>query len=399
MIPAILRRPISGELVVIDSQFPQKEPMGFRNIEVNEYLKRFSHIDAYAMYPMKPGPEAWFEHGYGIDFKVYQQNKKGYLNFYPQNAKRIHYLHKNRRYKFKLAYSFFLAETFTLLPFYEKHNIPFVFVLYPGGAFGLDNEASDNMLRRIFESPCFRKVIVSQRLTRDYLITKQLCDAGNIEYVYGGFVQFKPEDVKPKRYYNKHKDTFDLCFIASKYTEKGIDKGYDLFIESAKILAKKFPDMRFHVVGNFTEHDIDITDIQSKVIFYGYQKSDFFPNFYAGMDVMISPNRPHKLYEGNFDGFPLAVDAGYCGTAMFVSDELKMNDHFTNHKDIVIVPVDAKKIAQLVTRYYTNIEALYEISKRGMKASHKFFSIEQQLKGRIDLLSKVYKDETGEPLS
>ncbi len=392
------KKTIREDFVIIDSQFPQKEPMGFRNIEINEYLKRLKNASVYAMYPMKPGPEAWFAHGYGVDKKAFDENRAGYLEHFPQNRDRVHQLDEHAKYRFKLAYSFFLAETYVLLPFFEKHHIPFVFILYPGGAFGLDNPGSDAMLKEIFSSKYFKGVIVSQKLTKKYLLRKKLCKATDISYVYGGFVQFSPDDVRPKKYYGKDKKTFDICFVAAKYTEKGIDKGYDAFIAAAKILTKKTEDIHFHIIGNFDKSDIDVKELGSHIHFYGYQKADFFPDFYARMDIMISPNRPGKIYEGNFDGFPLGVDAGYCGTAMFVSDELAMNEHFTNNKDIVIVPIDPKQMAKIVLRYYNNPSELYELSKRGAEASHRFFAIEQQIKDRLKTFSRIYDREYMEEL-
>src|SRR6185295_5830816 len=132
-----------------------------------------------------------FSHSYGMSYKQFKENKRGYLRYYPYNASRIHYLHERRNYHIGLAYSFFLGETYVLLPFYEKHHIPFVFTLYPGGAFGLDHEQSDIMLRKLFQSPMFRGVIVTQKITEDYLLRTKLCPADKITYIYGGFIQFK----------------------------------------------------------------------------------------------------------------------------------------------------------------------------------------------------------------
>ena len=44
------------------------------------------------------------------------------------------------------------------------------------------------------------------------------------------------------------------------------------------------------------------------------------------MDLIISPNVPFVLASGAFDGFPTAccMEAALSGTAMFVTDELKL---------------------------------------------------------------------------
>lgn len=386
-----LRGADTQDFVVIDSQFPQKDPFAFRNTEINEYMRRIVNFSSYTMYPMAPGNDAWFAHSYGMEQEAFAENKRGYEKHFPQNGTRISYLQKNRRYHFKLAYSYFLGETYVLLPFYEMHKVPFIFTLYPGGGFGLDFDKSDAMLEKIFSSPYFRGVIVTQQLTRDYLLKKKLCPPERISYIYGGFVQFRPEDLKSKQFYGRDKTTFDICFVGAKYTERGIDKGYDLFIAAAKIIAQAAPNARFHVVGGFDKNDIDSTEFEDKITFYGFRGPDFLSNFYACMDIYLSPNRPRELYPGNFDGFPLGIDAGYCGVAMWITDELKMNHHFDEQKEIVVIPLDEVKIARMVLSAYQNPQELYELSAQGQSRAAELFDINFQITERIKIYGRNIK--------
>lgn len=390
---SLFKKTIKGDIAVIDSLFPQKEPFGFRNTEINEYFKRINNVDAYAMHPTKPWGDAWFPWSYGSDREVYEKNRQGYLEHYPENKSRLHYLNEHGKYRFKLAYSYFLAETYVLLPFYEKNKIPFIFVLYPGGAFGIDNEQSDKMLERICRSKYCKGVIVTQRITKDYLIAKSFCPEEKITYIYGYFSQFEKKDVKQKKFYQKDKQTFDVCFVAAKYTEKGVDKGYDLFIETAREICKITDDIMFHVVGGFDESEVDITDIKSRIKFYGYKRPDFLSEFYSEMDIFLSPNRPYKIFPGNFDGFPLGVDASYCGVALFASDELDMNDHYIDNENIIIVPVNANKIADKIIKAYSNLEDLYELSAKGQTNTQALFDTSYQIDQRIKLFEKYVKVE------
>lgn len=382
------KKTIKEDFIIIDSSFPQKIPFGFRNVEINEYFKRIKNCNSYTMYPMLPGPDAWFTHGYGVDRAQFEENKSGYLSHYPNNSKRIRYLSPNKNYNVKLAYSFFLAETYVLLPFLEKNKIPFVFVLYPGGAFGLDNNKSDQMLRSIFGSEFFRGVIVTQDITREYLIRKKMCEKSKISYIYGGLVQFKKDQVLTKKYFHKDKKTFDICFVAAKYSDRGIDKGYDIFIDVAKKLSKKFDDIRFHVVGGFNKNEIDVSEIESKINFYGYKDSDFLLKLYSKMDIALSPNRPFKLFNGNFDGFPLGADASFCGTALFVSDNLGMNSKYVDRTDIVIIKNDSEKIFQDIIFYYNNLNLLYNISNNGQIKTQRLFNTDYQINSRQKIFNK-----------
>lgn len=388
-------RTIKGNIVVIDSTFPQKKPFGFRNIEINAYLNRVKNLEYYSMYPMEPWGDAWFPWSYGPEEQVYLENKTGYLKHYPENDKKIHYIDRNKRYDFKLAYSYFLAETYVLLPFYEKNKIPFVFVLYPGGSFGIDNVASDKMLARIFNSNLFRGVIVTQKITEEYLLRKHLCDKDKMHYIFGGFSQIDKSDVVQKNYYRKDKQTFDICFVAGKYSEHGRDKGYDLFIEAAKKLSAKLDDVRFHVVGGFGPADIDIGDCISNFKFYGYKSSEFLLKLYANMDIYFSVNRPGMLYQGNFDGFPLAIDAPFCGVAQFTSDELGMNrGQLLEDEEIVILGLDSDAITQKVLYYYMNLDELYELSLKGQKKAQQLFNVDYQIDERIKVFKRITHVET-----
>ncbi|MBC7404815.1 MAG: glycosyltransferase family 4 protein [Cytophaga sp.] len=379
---------ISDDIVVIDSVLPHKNPIGPRNSDFLGLINKLPNFTYYTMYPMQPGPDAWFSHGYGMTLEQFSESLPVYLAIHPQAKDHLQHLSPNKKYRFKLAYTYFLSETYTLLPFLEKNQIPFVFLLNPGGAFGLNNHSSDAMLARVCSSLCFRKVIVNQRLFQHYLIEKKLCNAADIIFDFSGSVQFVPRDVLPKRQFKRDKEHFDLCFVAAKYSEKGVDKGYDLFISAAKQLAKRNPDMRFHVVGGFDEYEIDVTDIKSSITFYGYLPAASLPEFYSGMDIYVSPNRPFKLYEGNSDGFPLAAGAMYCGVAGFNADELLMNTEFAED-EIVIIKTQTKDIVQKIQQYHDNLKALYALSRKGQKKAQMLYDIDRHIDKRLALFREI----------
>jgi glycosyltransferase involved in cell wall biosynthesis len=253
---------IECDFAVFDDSFPSRIPFGFRNVEINHLINSIPNAKAFNNYYILPGKEAWFTHGYGRTEESYLDNLQGYLTFFPENAGKIDYLHPNKKYNIKLAYCIFLCYTYCLLPFLERNKVPFVFTLYPGGGFGLDNPSSDNMLQRVFSSKYFRRVITTQTITRDYLLKQGLCPSEKISFLYGSYIQLSQVREEEKPLYKRDKDTFDICFVACKYTPKGVDKGYDLVIEAAHILSQKHPDIRFHIVGGFDENEIDVEDIR-----------------------------------------------------------------------------------------------------------------------------------------
>jgi len=72
-----------------------------------------------------------------------------------------------------------------MLPALEKNKIPFVFTLYPGGGFGFEEESSDAKLKKVLSSKYFKKVIVTQRATYEYLVRKNFCSKEKISFIFG----------------------------------------------------------------------------------------------------------------------------------------------------------------------------------------------------------------------
>ncbi len=382
---------VEEDIVVIDSVLPSKNPIGPRSTDLIEFIKKLQNFKYYTMYPMKPGKEAWFSHSYGMTEDEFTENLKSHVKIYPEVQGRIKLLSAKKKYKIKLAYTYFLGETYTLLPFLEKNKIPFVFLLNPGGTFGINNDSSDNMLKEIFSSKYFRKVIVNQKRFEEYLLEKKLCKKSDVLYDFSGSVQFRKPDVKKKKYYKKDKSTFDICFVAAKYSEKGLDKGYDLFIDAAKQLVDYSPDIRFHVVGGFDKNEIDVSEIKKKIKFYGYLLPSVLADFYSSMDIFVSPNRASTLHEGNSDGFPLSAGAMYCGVGGFNADELNLNTEFNPEDEVVIIKTDVEDIVMKIKHYYDNLDELYAISRNGQKKAQYFYDAEKHIKGRIELFKKIVR--------
>lgn len=85
----------------------------------------------------------------------------------------------------KLLYFTFLNNAYSYLNISEQNKIPFVFELYSGGGFSITNEDSDELLKRVFASRYFRKVIVTEQNIYDYLIKKNFCSKEKIEFISG----------------------------------------------------------------------------------------------------------------------------------------------------------------------------------------------------------------------
>ncbi|MGD0877562.1 MAG: glycosyltransferase [Anaerolineales bacterium] len=369
------------DIAIIDDVFPH--PLSaFRRQEFESYLKEFDKIKFYAS-------------GESIHLCGNESLEEVIIDFkrkFPWHSRQIEILEPNTIINAKLMYFVFLGNAYVNIDRVEKTKTPFVFTLYPGGSFALNNPITDNMLRRVTSSPCFRKVIVTQKVTYNYLIENKYCIPNQIEFIFGGvmpLVEINAE-YSDKKHFGFNKDILDICFVAVKYTENGIDKGYDVFIDTAKRLCKKYDNIYFHVVGGFSEQDIDVTAIKDRITFYGFRTTQWFDTFYKDKDIILSPNIPFKIIEGSFDGFPTGccIDASLRKTAVFCTDELRLNTQFVNNEEIVIIPHNAIQAARIIESYYHAPEKLKRVAENGYRKMKKVYSFEAQISPRITLLRK-----------
>lgn len=296
----------------------------------------------------------------------------------------------------KLFYCVFLNNIYSNLYWLEKYKIPFVFTLYPGGGFDVENEISNQKLKKVLSSPQFKKVIVTQLFTKNYLLKNKLCSEDKIEYIFGGVVpQISLErEVTSKKYYPE-KETFDIVFCAAKYMPKGIDKGYDLFIELAIRLSKDFPFLRFHVIGGFDENDIDVSLLGEKVKFYGYQKFEDLASIYSNMDIILSPNKPFLIGKGAFDGFPLGtvIEAVFNGVVPLITDNLNQNTEFEDGNEIIIINNEIDLIEKKIIDLIKEPEKLVSISKKSRAKFLEIYSNNYQLNPRIKILKEIIEKQ------
>lgn len=253
---------------------------------------------------------------------------QAHINNNPQDHGRIQPFSDAGSWEGRAVYCVFLMNIARIIDGLNRYRVPFAFTLYPGGSFLLDQPQTDEQLKRVFDSPYFRFVVVTQPMTRDYLLSKGLCDRAKIRFIYGGVLPAAGSpDPTARQLYGIHKKTIDVSFVAWRYMPQGRDKGYDRFVEMAKLLSRRFDCVRFHVVGPWSKDDVDISGLEGKFFFHGPMVSGNLKAFFRQIDLIVSPNLPFTLRPGKFDGFPTGccVEAGLNGVAVCTTDELKQN--------------------------------------------------------------------------
>lgn len=388
------KKPTDASLIIFDSLFPLRNS-GFRYFEYDAYIRHFKSISV-----VTDGKDMHFACNGDDDTLL---NRKNIVQDYNDEfgTEKVFYgdFSDYDIHTASLVYCVFLGRIYKLLTL-DNLKTPFVFTLYPGGDFSLNQEQSDAMLRTVFSSPYFRRVIVTHKITRDYLLEKGLCPAEKMSFIFGGVVPpylSKADFLKDKQYYGRDKDVMDICFVATKYTEFGQDKGYDTFIDAAKKIYRHHKNVRFHVVGNgFDEHTLDVSEIRDVLCFYGFMKTTAFDHFYRDKDFIVSPNKPFVLDPGFFDGFPTGCvsEAMLHCVAAIATDELGLNlGHYENHRDIELISPSADEIVMLIEKYLEKPELIPVLALNGKERTKEWAAAEHQIAPRIKVLEEVLQKE------
>ncbi len=369
-----LFKPIKTELLILDDFFPC--PISnFRFIEFNAYLNNYDSIVLTT--------------GNALPVVQVYKSINEYIRIHPLKN-RIKIYHNDRLVNAKLAVLAFQHNTEIFLDYLEKNQLPFIFTLYPGGNFKLNDKQGNIGLRRIFNSKYFKKVIVTQKITRDYLLENKFCRPDNIELIYGCPIETNEKTHKNKQFETTNNE-INICFVAAKYHPTGMDKGYDIFIDTAKELCKSSTKYKFHIVGGFNENDIDINEIKNNIKFYGYLEINTLRSFYENMDIILSPNRSNILASGAFDGFPTAavVEAGLKGVIMMLADDNNQNIYFEDGVDCIFIEHNVNSITKRIMELSSNTNTMNLISINGQNTLIDLFSYNKQIEKRFEIINSL----------
>lgn len=222
-----------------------------------------------------------------------------------------------------------------------------------------------------------------------------MCREENIHFIYGLPSTAHKLDFSEanKIYFGEGKEILDICFVSAKYSEKGLDKGYDLFIEAAKLLNARHQNIHFHIIGGFSEKDYDTDSLVNSIHFYGYVNSTELTALLKKFDIIVSPNKPFILSPGAFDGFPLGscVEASLVGCVIIATDELLQNDFYEKDIEIIIIKPEVEDILCEVEWLKKNPILLKKIGLAGLKKTQDLYSYDKQINQRKYLLDYLIK--------
>lgn len=381
--PQVLRVTQQAPWLVLDDFFPNLLT-GFRVAEYNAHLQAFPQLSVLSSLG---------------DFPVQHTR---FAQRYPAHASRVLPYAPSWLAGAGLVYLNFLNNAHHYLPALQQRQIPFVLTLYPGGGFGLDEPESDAKLAAVLASPLLQAIIVTQPVTQDYLqrfsVQRGLTlpPMHRIDGLVVNPLYFDAHGPTRAPAFGQGKATLDICFVAECYMPLGANKGYPEFIAAALALAD-LPELRWHIVGGgYTSNEIDITALGPRLQFHGRLDTPDLRQFYAGMDLIISPNQPFLLHPGNFDGFPTGccVEAALCGVAVMATDALGQNPGYVDADTILLLETGthaslAQQIEARVRQLYADPNALRRIGLAGQTLTRQLYAPERQIGQRQQILRTV----------
>jgi lipopolysaccharide transport system ATP-binding protein len=378
-------------MVILDDFFPNVLT-GFRVAEYNAHLQAF--------------PQLMVLSALG-DFA--SQHAR-YAQLYPNLASRVQPYSPAWLAGCSLVYLNFLNNAVQFLPELEARGIAFVLTLYPGGGFGLNEPDSDAKLQRVLASPLLKALIVTQTVTKHYVedfARRHQLTLAPLHHIDGLVVNplyFQNEVQSPKSRFGRDKPVFDICFVAERYMPAGANKGYPEFVAAALALSD-LDQLRFHVVGGgFGPDELDVSALGDRIQFYGRLETVELRRFYAGMDLIISPNQPYLLHPGNFDGFPTGccVEAALCGVAVMATDALQQNPGYVDGESIFVLdaagPPLAHQIAARLRRLAAQPQPLHTVGHAGQTRTRQLYAPAHQIGERQRILRGVGAQLATRPL-
>lgn len=358
---------------------------GFRLEEFEAYLDEIP--DAFVSIHCDAGGFHWVGERRQVDDVIAE-----YVAANPRRAGHVHRLDPTRLPDADAYYAVFLHNISQYIDAIERSEKPFSFTLYPGGGFCVGEPGSDKRLDRVCASPFLQRVLVTQQFTLDYLVSRHPLVEDKICYAPGGVIPSAAFRAPTGRtYFGIDKDVLEIGFVANRYTPKGEDKGYDLFVDVARALGRTGVDAKFHVVGPWDESIVPMEDLAARFVFHGLVSTERLREIGRTLDIVLSPNRPGVLQNGAFDGFPTGscVGVGLQEAAICCTDVLTMNTSFRDGVDIILVEPSVDDIARRLSPIIQERGAAARIGKNGRSRLTELFRRETQLSPRFAVFREL----------
>jgi len=153
-------------------------------------------------------------------------------------------------------------------------------------------------------------------------------------------------------------------------------KGHDLVVEAMKVLAKRYDNLTYVIVGEGPEKDSLEAQVRShslmdKIIFAGFVSEEEVPKYYQICDIFVMPVR-ELTHQGDVEGFGIVfLEANACGKPVIGSRSGGVEDAvLDNGTGILIDPENREQLIEAISKLLENKELALELGRRGKERVH-----------------------------
>jgi len=371
-----------GELIILDDIIPSLLSP-WRTYEFNFLLKRFPNSVVLA------DLRNFTKYNLGLSFEKSLEKLVQSHSFFENRVKKINTFNVINH---RIAYTIFYMNIVRYFPYFEKNKMNFFFTLYPGGGFLLDNEEVNNTLKKICSSVNFKGIIVNQNFIKNYLVDHSIVKPECIHLIHGIPFQLNlDKDLEVN--FKDFSQEVTILFFANKYKSGSTDKGWLVFQEVVSKLIGIRHEVKFMVIGGYSDSDLDYKDLVKLVEFKGsLEESEYSKILNDNAHILISPNAPN-LSNGAFDGFPLGtcVSAGYYFNALLMTDffEESRSSGWEDGVNFIRISQNADIISLKIKELLDNREKLENISYGANSLIRENYSYENQVLSRIKIFESA----------
>lgn len=206
-------------------------------------------------------------------------------------------------------------------------------------------------------------ITVSKALAQDLMLNEQI-KLSKISTIYSNVNTAKMNQCQLFTYKNKLPNNFINIVTAARLIK---EKGVHVFIKMAELIARKFPNVHFHIIGDGPEkHKLmelsSVLKIDQVISFWGYVKdaAALFPYF----DIIVIPSLSEGLSI-------TAVEALYAKKPVVASKVGGLLEVIKNHiTGLLFKKGDALDCARQIERLLNNPALAARLGNEGYKSVH-----------------------------
>lgn len=272
-------------------------------------------------------------------------------------------------------------------------GIPVVVTVHNYPAYAADGQVIPRIFRAVekFQGEwAFRYIAVSGTLA-DYLKENTDIPAEKIKVIYNGintvpFEQSRREEegAEPKICLDFIKK--DGVTLVGTIARLAPQKGLSHFIRAAALLAPRFPQLKFVVIGDgpvkkFLERMVHKMDLKGRVFFTGYMED--IPSVMSKLDVFVLPSYKEGLSITLLEALAAARPVVASRTGGI--PEIIMH----NKTGKLIMPGDSRALAEAVEYFLLNPDEAKRMASAGQARTKEIFSRDEMLKSTEEIYREL----------